>query len=165
MNLRAHLEEFIKNQFRLADAESRAPVPGGEERVYLTSLYGVVEYGALVRIWGVRREITKQKRDEEALRRSEERYRLFSELASDYVYSIDVSSGMSTSIPVGRRPVGAAVTPDGAELYVANQLDSTVSIVDLSGEDDTVTVAVGSAPTGIALLRLRLETNASISAR
>lgn len=90
---RAHLEEFIKNQFRLADAESRAPLPEGEERVYLSSLYGVVEYGALVRIWGVRREITKQKRAEEALRRSEERYRLFSELASDYVYSIDVSSG------------------------------------------------------------------------
>jgi YVTN family beta-propeller protein len=63
------------------------------------------------------------------------------------VVVIDVDTGMTTSRPVGRRPVG--VTAVGQRLYVTNQLDATVSIVDLGG-GDTETLGVGSVPTGIA---------------
>lgn len=53
-------------------------------------------------------------------------------------------------VPVGNGPIGVAVTPDGAFAYVANNSDSTVSVI------DTATLAVTSVaglngPLGVAI--------------
>jgi YVTN family beta-propeller protein len=57
----------------------------------------------------------------------------------------------ATSIPVGLRPTGVAVTPDGAKVYVSNNLDNTVSVIDTNTNLVTKTVAVGLAPAGLAV--------------
>lgn len=50
------------------------------------------ETGNVIGILGIFWDVSKQKRDEEALRISEERHRIFSELTSDYVYVIRIES-------------------------------------------------------------------------
>ncbi|MBZ0284702.1 MAG: PAS domain-containing sensor histidine kinase [Anaerolineae bacterium] len=47
--------------------------------------------GRVIRFYGVGQDITERKQAESALRISEERYRIISELISDYAYSYDVS--------------------------------------------------------------------------
>ena len=56
-----------------------------------------------------------------------------------------------TIINVGDGPTGLAVTPDGSDVYVANNNDDTVSIIDTLTNTVIDTVTVGSAPWGIAV--------------
>ena len=60
----------------------------------------------------------------------------------------------STSVtgPLGARPMGLQLTPDGKTLYVANGRGGTVSVVDTAARRvvDTIT-AVGARPWGVAL--------------
>lgn len=53
-------------------------------------------------------------------------------------------------IPVGRGPMGVAVSPGGGEVYVANQIDGTVTMI-CTDDWDQVTAPVGAGPTGIAV--------------
>jgi YVTN family beta-propeller protein len=57
----------------------------------------------------------------------------------------------TTIINVGNGPIGLAVTPDGSDLYVANNNDDTVSIIDTFTNAVIDTVSVGSAPWGVAI--------------
>jgi len=76
---------------------------------------------------------------------------------SDNVSVIDTSTNIEvdvdgdpnngiTRIPVGDVPLGTAVTPDGAFVYVANVNSDNVSVIDTSTNTVTDTVAVGDAP-------------------
>lgn len=56
----------------------------------------------------------------------------------------------SHPIPVGRGPMGIAVSPDGGEVYVANQSDGTVTMI-CTDDWTTQTVPVGAGPTGVAV--------------
>ncbi len=53
-------------------------------------------------------------------------------------------------IPVGDRPRGIAISPDGREAYVANAGDNTVSVIDTATKAVVATIAVGDEPQGIA---------------
>jgi YVTN family beta-propeller protein len=54
--------------------------------------------------------------------------------------------------PLGARPMGLALTPDGKTLYVANGRGGTISIVDTAAKKVTGTIAaVGARPWGLAL--------------
>jgi len=53
---------------------------------------------------------------------------------------------IATKITVGNNPKGIAVTPDGKKLYVANQNDNTVSVIDTATNKVTATINVGTAP-------------------
>ncbi|MGH2728326.1 MAG: adenylate/guanylate cyclase domain-containing protein, partial [Actinomycetota bacterium] len=69
---------------------------------------------------------------------------------ADSLASIDASSGAITdAIPVGRRPVGVAVSRDG--LWVANSIDRTASKVTADGRTVRRTNALGAGPAGIAV--------------
>ncbi len=59
---------FVESGYRLTDAESREVAPDGEVRYFLNTLLGMVEEGALVRIWGSRRDITSRKQVERQIR-------------------------------------------------------------------------------------------------
>jgi len=55
-------------------------------------------------------------------------------------------------IPVGDRPRGIAISPNGQEAYVANAGDNTVSVININADPKTVVaiIAVGNEPQGVA---------------
>ena len=58
-------------------------------------------------------------------------------------------------VAVGREPSGVALTPDGAQAYVANTVDGTVSVVKIEGNRTNIKVhkvlQVGTEPYGVAV--------------
>lgn len=56
-----------------------------------------------------------------------------------------------TEIFVGRSPQTASFTADGSQLYVANRLDDSVSVIDVSAETRIATIPVCDEPTGIVI--------------
>jgi len=55
------------------------------------------------------------------------------------------------TIPVGSRPWGVSVTPDGAYAYVSNRSSSTVSVIDTSKNSVIKSIFVGGSPSGITV--------------
>lgn len=64
--------------------------------------------------------------------------------------------GQTHTIPVGHGPVAVTILQDGSRAYVANQLDGTVSVVDLTSYTVTKTIPVfgGGHPDMIASVSL-----------
>ena len=59
-------------------------------------------------------------------------------------------------IPVGKEPNGVALSPDGSRAYVANTVDGTVSVLNISRTSSAAyallaTIPVGAEPYGLAL--------------
>jgi PAS domain S-box-containing protein len=59
------LRAFIRAGYRLDDAESSEMDKEGTRKYFLNNLVGIVEDGALRRVWGTQRDITARKRAEE----------------------------------------------------------------------------------------------------
>jgi len=55
------------------------------------------------------------------------------------------------TIPVGSRPSGLAITPNGKFAYVANQYSNTVSVINTETNTVVATIPVGSFPLGVAI--------------
>jgi YVTN family beta-propeller protein len=49
-------------------------------------------------------------------------------------------------IPVGSDPTGIAITPDGSKVYVTNEADNTVSVIDTATNIVVAVLPVGNAP-------------------
>jgi YVTN family beta-propeller protein len=65
---------------------------------------------------------------------------------------IDVATdSIIASVPVGARPWGIAVTPDGRKLYSANGPSNDVSVLDTDRLAVTTKIPVGKVPWGVAL--------------
>jgi len=65
-----------------------------------------------------------------------------------------VSAGtltVSAVIPVGKAPQQAVITPNGAEVYVTNHSDSTVSVIDTATNAVSFTISVGGSPLSLAV--------------
>jgi YVTN family beta-propeller protein len=78
------------------------------------------------------------------------------------VHVVDVASGKVTkNIKVGKRPRRFALTPDGSQLWVSNELDASVSVIDTKSLAvvDTLKFSVKGAratditPVGLAISR------------
>jgi len=63
------------------------------------------------------------------------------------IYSYDGNS--IASIPVGNTPLAAAMAMDGSRLYVTNNADSTLSVINLNTRSVESTVALSAAPEGV----------------
>ncbi len=87
-----YLRSFIESGYNLIDAESHEKSEDGSDKYFLNSLVGTIEDGNLVRVWGTQRDVTDQKRHAQAMRESEESYRIVAETASDAVIKIDEDS-------------------------------------------------------------------------
>jgi PAS domain S-box-containing protein len=61
------LRNFIRNRYRLVDAESHEVDRRGNTKIFLNTFVGIVENGLLVHTWGNQRDITERKRLEERL--------------------------------------------------------------------------------------------------
>jgi YVTN family beta-propeller protein len=72
------------------------------------------------------------------------------------VVSLGTAPSVVATIPVGRLPSGAALSPDSSTLYVTNFSDGTLSIIDASTNAVTHTVTVGKDPTGVVQIGSRV---------
>src|SRR2546427_6681877 len=71
---------------------------------------------------------------------------------SDNVTVIDAATRkVIKSIPVGKRPRGVAVSPDGRRVYVTNSNSDTLSVIDARSLAVLSTVPAGGEPPGVAL--------------
>ncbi len=74
---------------------------------------------------------------------------------SNTVSVIDTATNMVVGAPiaVGSLPIGVAVAPDGARVYVANSGSNTVSVISTTTNPPSVvaTVPVGAEPLGVAV--------------
>jgi PAS domain S-box-containing protein len=63
----AMVTAFIESGFKLQDAETHEPDAKGNIKIYLNNLVAQIENNAITRVWGTQRDITAQRRAEEAL--------------------------------------------------------------------------------------------------
>jgi len=96
------------NGYCLNDVESSELDRYGNAKVILNNLSGIIENGMIVRAWGTQRDITAQKQAEEALRSSEERYRLLTELSPDGVVVAGADGTIHLVNPSVLRMLGAS---------------------------------------------------------
>ena len=61
------------------------------------------------------------------------------------------SKTVVTTVPVGLKPKGVAVAPNGNHAYVTNSSDGTVSVIDTASNTVVGTIPVGSVPIGVAV--------------
>ena len=88
----AMLRDFKRSGYRLKDVETREVDRYGNTKYFLNNQTGIVENGAVVRGWGIQRDITELKEVEKALRESEERLRRISEATQDALWEIDLKT-------------------------------------------------------------------------
>ena len=86
----AFLRDFIRSGYRLADAETIELDKEGKTKYFLNNLIGIVEGDFILGAWGTNRDVTESALAKEALQRSEERFRIAAELASDLIYEWNV---------------------------------------------------------------------------
>jgi PAS domain S-box-containing protein len=66
---------FVRSGYRTVELESRELDRQGRPHWFVNNLLGVVEEGSLTAIWGTQRDVTEQRRSEEALHQSQEQLR------------------------------------------------------------------------------------------
>jgi len=66
------------------------------------------------------------------------------------VYDV-IGKGIIDTIEVGEGPIGIAVTPDGNTLYVSNELENTVDVIDTFSHARLWTIQVSAGPIGLSI--------------
>jgi PAS domain S-box-containing protein len=87
-----YLREFARSEYRLTNVESRELDQHGNTKYFLNNLAGIVEKGLLVRAWGTQRDITEQKKNEEAVRQSELLYHTVVDQAAENIFLVEAES-------------------------------------------------------------------------
>jgi PAS domain S-box-containing protein len=87
-----YLRAFVRSGYLLSDAESQEVDRHGSSKYFLNNLAGTVEDGFLVRAWGTQRDITEQKKNEEAVKQSELLYHTVIEQATENIFLVDAET-------------------------------------------------------------------------
>jgi PAS domain S-box-containing protein len=87
-----YLRAFRRAGYRLTDVETHEIDRYGNTKFFLNNQAAVIENGAIVRGWGMQRDITEKKQVERALRESEERLRRITEATQDALWEIDLKT-------------------------------------------------------------------------
>lgn len=130
-----YLKGFIQSNYKIFEAESVEVDREGNNKFFLNNLIGIIKDGLLVRAWGTQKDITEQRRTEEILRISEEKYRsvvyalgegiimydsegviIAANKSARSVFGVDEQQMLGTSIFTGNWKV---VNEDGADFDVS----------------------------------------------
>ncbi len=122
---------------------------------YVTSETDHVVTAVDARTGEVRGSVKVDRRPRDITFRPDGAYYVSNEMGGT-VSLVDAARGQVTAtvaLPEGARPMGLAVSPDGARLFVATGRGGTVVAVDTRTHQPIGTVKVGTRPWGIALTR------------
>lgn len=86
-----YLDNFIKSNYRLENAESHEIDKDGNEKYFVNNLIGIIENGYLKRAWGTQQDISEKRKAERMVEESEERLRLALDAGQIGVWDWDVS--------------------------------------------------------------------------
>ncbi|MGI9105235.1 MAG: ATP-binding protein [Pyrinomonadaceae bacterium] len=92
----AYLRAAVDSGYRLADVESQELDRAGHTKYFLNNLIGIIEDGALRRVWGTQRDITERKNSEAARRFLSDATTL---LASSLDYELTLESVARLTLP------------------------------------------------------------------
>ena len=133
------MRKLISSNYRLLDLQTEELDPNGKLRYFLTNLIGIILNGRLIRIWGVQRDQTEQKRVAVQLEHSHEQLRHLSghlqalrereksELAREMHDSIGQSlTSMKIELSLLRKKLSANADPN----ELAKRLDEIGSSLD-----------------------------------
>jgi PAS domain S-box-containing protein len=96
---REYLAAFIHNGFRLSGGISHEINRKGEEKYFSNSLVGTIKNGKIIEAWGTQTDITDLRKMEEALRKSEEKYRGIVRNAVEGIYRSTVDGKILEANP------------------------------------------------------------------
>jgi PAS domain S-box-containing protein len=106
----AYLRALKRSGYRLIDAEMQEVDRHGNTKYFLSNQIGIVENEAVVRGWGIQRDITERKEAEMERIESEERYRLLTEISPDGVVIAGADGTIHLANQSMQRMIG--VTPE-----------------------------------------------------
>src|SRR5919202_961854 len=112
-----YLRSFIHSGYQLTDAESEEADRHGRTKYFSNTLTGIIEDGALVRAWGIQRDITERKQ-------VEEEQRFLAEVSAVLSSSLDYRDMLTT--------VARFAVPYLADWCVVDVLEEDGSIVRLA---------------------------------
>jgi PAS domain S-box-containing protein len=85
--------DYIRSGYRIVDRESHEVDAEGNPKIFLNSMFGIVENGTLLRTWGIQRDVTARWQaekaralNERARQESEERFHLAAQAGKMFAY-------------------------------------------------------------------------------
>ncbi|MBA2620423.1 MAG: PAS domain S-box protein [Acidobacteria bacterium] len=90
---REFVRAFMENGYRLNDGETHEIDAGGADKYFLNNFIGMVAGGNLVSIWGIQRDITGQRKIEQALRENQTHLALAQQASKTGSFELNLKTG------------------------------------------------------------------------
>ncbi len=100
------LRTFASAGFHVTDAQTRERNGDGSERWYRNNLLGVTDHGLMVRMWGLKRDVTHHEVADELVQQSESRLRRMLQQAPAILWTTDASLRFTSATGSGLSALG-----------------------------------------------------------
>ncbi len=113
-----YIQDFIANQYRVHNQESREVDASGKPKFFLNSAFGILRDGQFIGVWGTQQDVTEQKQSLQALQSSEARYRQLVESFWEAIFITDYEGSMLFTNPAVSRVTGYDHARYGSEEFL-----------------------------------------------